>query len=197
MRAIYAVLTIVFSSGAFAASPELTIELRDFATMPITGAVDGPGNAAGLLARISFLREEPGVRKNRLFVNDLNGPLYIVDKETKQVTTYLHLNGLDGQPGIFHRLVIDNLLASGFISFEFDPDYARNGKFYTIHVEDPTLPGARHYLKFDPRAGKELVLVPDPLAPGGENFGSYFVFRKLDWFIQSSFNGPWLGFNLG
>jgi hypothetical protein len=29
------------------------------------------------------------------------------------------------------------LLASGFISFEFDPDYAHNGKFYTIHLEDP------------------------------------------------------------
>ncbi len=46
--------------------------------------------------------------------------------------------------------------------------------------EDPALPGARHYLKFDPRAEKELVLVPDPLATGSDNFGSYFVFRKLE-----------------
>jgi hypothetical protein len=141
VRAIHAVvLTIVFSFGTVAASSsELTVELRDFATMPMTGAVDGPGNAAGLLARINFLREEPGVRRNRLFVNDLNGPLYIVDKATKQVSTYLNFNGLEGQRGIFHRLVIDNLLASGFISFEFDPDYARNGKFYTIHFENPGL----------------------------------------------------------
>src|SRR5438105_10129989 len=110
--------------------------------MPIAGDVDGPGDVVGLLARISFLREEPGVRKNRLFVNDLNGPLYIVDKETKQATMYLNLNGLEGQAGIFHRLVIDNLLASGFISFEFDPDYARNGKFYTVHLENPGLPAS-------------------------------------------------------
>jgi hypothetical protein len=125
---------------AFAAS-DLTIELKDYATMPMTGAVDGPGNAAGLLARINFLREEPGGRK-RLFVNDLNGPLYILDKETKRATTYLDFNGLEGRPGMFHRLTIDNLLASGFISFEFDPDYAHNGKFYTIHFEDPALPAS-------------------------------------------------------
>src|SRR3954471_24000786 len=98
---------------AFAASPELTIELKDFASMPITGAVDGPGNSAGLLARINFLREEPAGNRKRLFVNDLNGPLYILDKETKKVASYLDLNGLPGRLGVFHRLAIDQLLASG------------------------------------------------------------------------------------
>jgi hypothetical protein len=34
------------------------------------------------------------------------------------------------------------VLASGFISFEFDPDYARNGRFYTIHLEETALPGS-------------------------------------------------------
>jgi len=126
----------------FAASGDLTIELKDFATLPMTGAVDGPGNSAGLLARINFLREEPGGGRKRLFVNDLNGPLYIVDRETKKSTIYLDFNGLAGKPGIFHRLAIDQLLASGFISFEFDPDYAHNGKFYTIHFEDPSLPAS-------------------------------------------------------
>src|SRR2546421_3281872 len=127
---------------AFAASPELTIEIKDYATMPLTGLVDGAGNSAGLLARINFLREEPGAARKRLFVNDLNGPLYILDKDTRKSTVYLNFNGLKDQPGIFHRLTIDNLLASGFISFQFDPDYARNGKFYTIHLEDPELPGS-------------------------------------------------------
>jgi hypothetical protein len=108
----------------------------------MTGAVDGPGNSAGLLARINFLREEPGGSRKRLFVNDLNRPLYIVDKDTKKTTTYLDFNGLPGRPGIFHRLAIDQLLASGFISFEFDPDYVHNGKFYTIHLEDPALPAS-------------------------------------------------------
>jgi hypothetical protein len=125
-----------------AASPELTIEVKEFAAMPVTGALDGPGNSAGLLARINFLREEPGGGRRRVFVNDLNGPLYIVDRETKKATTYLDLNGLAGHPGIFHRLAVDQLLASGFISFEFDPDYTHNGKFYTIHLEDPALPAS-------------------------------------------------------
>src|SRR6516225_10549954 len=129
----------VFVVCGFAASPELTIEIKDYATMPMTGAVDGPGNSAGLLARINFLREEPGGARKRLFVNDLNGPLYILDRETRKTTIYLDFNGLSGKPGIFHRLAIDQLLASGFISFEFDPDYAHNGKFYTIHLEDPAL----------------------------------------------------------
>ena len=134
-----AVLVLASVVCGLAASPELTIEIKDYATMPMTGAVDGPGNSAGLLARINFLREEPGGGK-RLFVNDLNGPLYIVDKDTKKTTTYLDFNGLPGRTGIFHRLAIDQLLASGFISFEFDPDYSHNGKFYTIHLEDPSLP---------------------------------------------------------
>src|SRR5712692_5354914 len=126
----------------FAASPELTIEVKDYATMPLTGAVDGAGNSAGLLARINFLREEPGGGRKRLFVNDLNGPLYILDKETKRTTAYLDFNGLPGKAGIFHRIAIDQLLASGFISFEFDPNYSRNGRFYTIHLEDPALPAS-------------------------------------------------------
>src|SRR6516164_1417570 len=125
----------------WAGSSELTLEIKDFAAMPLTGAVDGPGNSAGLLARINFLRQEPGGKK-RIFVNDLNGPLYILDNDSKKATPYLDFNGVAGHPGIFHRLAIDQLLASGFISFEFDPDYAHNGKFYTIHLEDPALPAS-------------------------------------------------------
>lgn len=142
MRLTSAIPVLPFVVCGLAASPELKIEIKDFAAMPMTGAVDGPGNSAGLLARINFLREEPGGGRKRLFVNDLNGPLYILDKETKKTTTYLDFNGLPGKPGIFHRLAIDQLLASGFISFEFDPDYVHNGKFYTIHLEDPALPAS-------------------------------------------------------
>src|SRR5262249_51604970 len=124
------------------ASPDLTIEIKDYATMPITGAVDGTSNSASLLAKVNVLLQEPGVSKNRFFVNDVNGALYILDKNTKKLTTYLDFNGLEGHPGIFNDLATDNLLASGFISFRFDPDYAHNGKFYTIHMEDPGLPAS-------------------------------------------------------
>ena len=39
-----------------ATAPEITIEIKDFAALPITGAVDGVGNSAGLLAWVNFLR---------------------------------------------------------------------------------------------------------------------------------------------
>lgn len=141
---LFRVLVCLFASLACAGptAPEITIELEDYATMPITGHVDGKTNSAALLAKVNILRQEPGVSKSRYFVNDVNGPLYILDRNTRKLTTYLDLNGLAGHSGIFHKLAIDNLLASGFISFEFDPDYAHNGKFYTIHMEDPALPAS-------------------------------------------------------
>ena len=121
----------------------LELDIRDYVTMPITGKVDGQREIRGLLARVNFMREEPGPgRKKRFFVNDLNGPLYILSKDDRKFTTYLNFNGRDGQPGLFHRLPTDRGFANGFISFAFDPDYAHNGKFYTIHLEDPEAPGS-------------------------------------------------------
>src|SRR5678816_1439120 len=57
---------------------QLTIEIKDYVTMPITGLVDGKGSNDGLLARVNTLREEPG-GANRFFITDLNGPIYILD----------------------------------------------------------------------------------------------------------------------
>src|SRR6185503_15137216 len=31
---------------------------------------------------------------------------------------------------------------NGLIGLQFDPDYRRNGKLYTVHLEDPALPGS-------------------------------------------------------
>ena len=42
---------------------------------------------------------------------------------------------------MFDKLAVENGLASGFISFQFDPDYASNGRFYTIHLEDLEIRG--------------------------------------------------------
>jgi hypothetical protein len=86
------------------ASAQLTLRISDYATLPMTGVVEGVGND-GSLARVNFLREEPGGAK-RFFVNDLNGPLYILDKETKKFTTYLDFNGSDTHQGLFDRLPI-------------------------------------------------------------------------------------------
>ena len=76
------------------------------------------------------MREEPGGR--RFFVNDLNGPLYILDKQTKKFTVYLDFNGLGGRPGLFPKFTFERNFATGLTNFLFDPDYARNGVFYTL-----------------------------------------------------------------
>ncbi len=114
----------------------LALELEDYVQMPITGELDGQ-NTRGLLARVNFLRDEPGGR--RFFVNDLNGPLYILDKQTKAFTTYLDLNGAGGRPGLFQKFTFERNFATGLTNFLFDPDYPANGIFYTIHMEDPAV----------------------------------------------------------
>ena len=109
--------------------------MEDYASLPITAQPDGQ-NTMGQLARVDFMREEPGGR--RFFVNDLNGPLYILDKKTKAFTVYLNFNGLNGRPGLFPKFTFERNFATGLTSFVFDPDYARNGVFYTLHMEDPS-----------------------------------------------------------
>jgi glucose/arabinose dehydrogenase/mono/diheme cytochrome c family protein len=117
-------------------APRPTLVLADYVQMPITGDL-GADNTRGQLARVNFMRDEPGGR--RFFVTDLNGPLYILDKQTKTLTTYLDFNGLAGRPGLFQKLTFERNFATGLINVLFDPDYARNGVFYTIHMEDPTV----------------------------------------------------------
>jgi hypothetical protein len=136
----------IFAAAIFAFAPananaQLTIEIKDYVTMPMTGLVDGKGSNDVLLARVNALREEPG-GANRLFITDLNGPLYILDKDTKKFTTYLDFNGRDSHGGLFHKLFTEAGYGSGLNAFYFDPDYHKNGKFYTVHFEDESLPGS-------------------------------------------------------
>ena len=150
--------------------PASTLELADYVQMPITGELNGE-NTRGLLARVNFLRDEPGGR--RFFVNDLNGPLYILDKKTREFTTYLDFNGLAGRPGLFSKLTFERNLATGLINVVFDPDYPRNGVFYTIHMEDPTTDAPA-----EPRPGvvpgldlsgyRTTPTIPMPTQPGAK-----------------------------
>ncbi len=114
----------------------LALELQDYAALPIT-ADNTNTNTRAQLARVNFLRDEPGGR--RFFVNDLNGRLYILDKQTKQFTTYLDFNGADGRSGLFQRFSFKLNFATGLTNFIFDPDYAHNGVFYTLHMEEPAI----------------------------------------------------------
>ena len=136
---------IVISAGAAILATSLTAQtpasliIQDFVTLPLTGSPTASGNP-GSLARVSFMREEPG-DSGRLFISDLNGPLYIFDRKTKVLTTYLDFNGRGEKTGLFERLPYEAGYQNGFISFAFDPDYRRNGIFYTLHMEEPGAAG--------------------------------------------------------
>jgi mono/diheme cytochrome c family protein len=137
MRAFISVGVVAFVVGRMAAgaqSPLPTLQLTEYVQMPITADPKGD-NTRAQLARVNFMRDEPGGR--RFFINDLNGPLYILDKTTRRFTTYLDFNGLAGRPGLFQKYTFERNFATGLINIVFDPDYLRNGIFYTIHMEDP------------------------------------------------------------
>ncbi len=138
LRALAADPTLVVAATAAAVeAPRPRLQLAEYARAPITGQ-PGATLTRGLLARLNFMRDEPGGA--RFFVNDLNGPLYILDKETRAFTTYLDFNGRDGRPGLFPKLTFEQNFAMGLTNFVFDPDYRNNGIFYTIHMEDPATP---------------------------------------------------------
>jgi hypothetical protein len=123
------------------ASAQATLEIQDYLVMPVTGALDGQGSNDVLLSRVNTLREEVGGAQ-RLFISDLNGPLYILDKATKKLTIYLDFNGTEGKTGLFRKLTIAQGYGNGLNGFYLDPDFTRNGKFYTVHMEDPAMPGS-------------------------------------------------------
>ena len=147
------VMRVGASVQTAAPSTQATLELEDYLTMPMTGLVDGKGSNELLLSRVNTLREETGGAK-RLFISDLNGPLYILDKDTKTFSTYLDFNGNEGKKGLFRRLFTQQGFGNGLNGFYLDPDYTRNGKFYTVHMEDPalaasTLPNNAGFPAFD------------------------------------------------
>ena len=111
----------------------LDAELADYIEMPRTATSDGRTQAA----RINVLIEEPG--GGRLFVAEHAGPLSIVDKATRQAVTYINFNGAADAPGLFPKFAPAGGFVSGLMGFAFDPDYRRNGVFYTIHLENPAL----------------------------------------------------------
>jgi hypothetical protein len=139
-RALWGALLALIGAGSFVAQTEgpLILEIRDYVQLPITGKVDSRANMESMLARVNGLHEEPG-GANRLFIHDLNGPLYIVAKDTKKLTTYLNFNGRNGNPGLFRKLFYEAGYGCGLATLAFDPAYRTNGKFYTVHIEDPAV----------------------------------------------------------
>jgi hypothetical protein len=103
----------------------LSVEIKDIVRLPDTRGLrpaDQDVVPAGW-ARVSFVRDLPDGRR---FANDSRGLLYL-------------LNG--NQPAVYANvaaafpLAVYNRLESGFIGFDFHPEFARNGLWYTVHAE--------------------------------------------------------------
>jgi hypothetical protein len=98
----------------------ILVNVADFATLP---------DIDGVPARMMNLVDEPGTQ--RLFVNDMRGPLYSVSYDGKTVTLYLDVNASTwGHP------VHSTGRERGFQSFTFHPQFGQAGtpgfgKFYT------------------------------------------------------------------
>jgi hypothetical protein len=82
------------------------------------------------------VRELPNGRR---FANDSRGLLYLLGPDNR-AAVYLDMHAR------FPRAVY-NRLESGFISFTFHPEFARNGFFYTVHAERaPGNPGVPNFV---------------------------------------------------
>lgn len=130
--------------------PAIAINLADYAAVPISGTtLTGTGGNPQYAARVNFLRQDPAV-SDRLWVNDLNGNLYLLGKTSREFTHYLNLNASTASDdfnaaatlqGIFPDLSNAGGYANGFVTFQFSPDFPTTGKFYTVHSERPGNPG--------------------------------------------------------
>jgi hypothetical protein len=120
------------------------VMLEDYANPPLSSATHGGANSTEIdykaqLGRINTLRPEPAnapLAASRIFVDDQNGTLFILETATKKFTPYLKF------ADVFPKFASDKGNATGIVSITFDPGYAKNGKFYTVHVENPALPGS-------------------------------------------------------
>jgi hypothetical protein len=137
--------------GAFAQYPTqsqvskdgTTVMLEDYANPPLSNATHSGANATAIdfkaqLGRITAMRPEPAnapLAASRIFVDDQSGTLYILDTATKKFTPYIKFTD------VFPKFASDKGNATGIVSITFDPGYAKNGKFYTVHTENLELPG--------------------------------------------------------
>jgi hypothetical protein len=104
----------------------LAVEIRDLVRLPRTqGLLPPEQDVNSGYARVSFVRDAPDGRR---FANDQRGFIYILE-DGAEPSVYL-----DFRPAFPHTLY--NRLESGLIGFAFHPEFADNGLFYTVHVED-------------------------------------------------------------
>ncbi len=180
----FALLALVVRASL--AQSTVVLQLTDYAAVPQSGVLVNPTDNAVYVARVNFLREEPGGGLNRFFVCDLNGKLYILDHATKQFATYLDFQRNPAETpnatGLFPAFTRAAGYANGLVTFQFDPEYrtagsAHFGKFYTVHIELDTndgdarrLPNASSHPGFSNAAAYTASAVNE--APGNDNTGT-------------------------
>lgn len=99
---------------------DLVVDLKVVATIP-------PSSTEGQKTRICKLDYRPDTKE--VFVVDLRGKLYkLTDKGPE-----MYLDMATEKPNFIHKPG----LATGFGSFAFHPEFAKNGLLYTTHVEKP------------------------------------------------------------
>ena len=138
MRILPAVTAISLAFGACAAVAQvtdplpspvekrgLTVEMRDVVRLPDTRPlrpVEQDVTPTGW-ARVSFVRDLPDGRR---FANDSRGFLYLVDGDRTSVYA-----DVAAEFPFAHYARLE----SGFIGFDFHPEFARNGLWYSVHLE--------------------------------------------------------------
>ena len=140
---VWAQYPLQYPSNSQITKDGTAILVEDYANPPLSSALGDhayppPIDYKGMLARVNTLRSEPAntaLASTRFFVADMNGNLYTLDKASKKFTPYITF------PEIFPKYATDRF-GSGASAIVFDPNYAKNGKFYTVHVEDPGKPGS-------------------------------------------------------
>lgn len=103
----------------------IEVRIEDVARLPETRGLRPPDqdvSPAGW-ARVSFVRDLPDGRR---FSNDSRGFLYLIEGDRPHL--YLDFAAL-------FPFAAYNRLESGLIGFDFHPEFAANGLFYTVHGE--------------------------------------------------------------
>ena len=128
--------TIWLAGGAFAQISDpipgaiekrgLRVEISELARLPDSRGRHPADNEAApnAWARVSFVRDLPDGRR---FANDSRGFMYELDEDNEPS---LYLDVATEFPNAHYRG-----LESGFIGFEFHPEFAENGLLYTVHGE--------------------------------------------------------------
>ena len=107
---------------------DLGLVLQEYAQFPKSEPVPPPTDARLMRwARINYIGEVPD-GSGRMYVPDLNGTMYVVRNGRPHV--YLDVKA-QFEPYFFSG----RGLGQGFGIVAFDPDFGRNGTFYTVHTE--------------------------------------------------------------